>query len=233
LITVLQFSGGKDSLACLYLYREEWETLRVVWVNTGAAYAEMIEYMEMWNRRLPHFIEVKSDQPGNIAAHGLPADVVPMNSTAFARQFMQTDGPLIQPYTACCAANIWLPMQNAIMEIGATRIIRGQRADDKRRAPVRNGDVVDGVEYILPLETWSESDVFAFLHEVDAIMPPGYAQGEKTGRDCWDCTAYLDENQRRIANLPDDRRAVVCGRISAIETAIMNQWHGYKEPAHV
>jgi len=33
---VLQLSGGKDSLACLYLLKPKWDDLIVAWVNTGA-----------------------------------------------------------------------------------------------------------------------------------------------------------------------------------------------------
>ena len=71
--TALLFSGGKDSLACLYLYRDVWDRLPVIWVNTGAAYPEMIEYMEGWKRRRPHFIEVKTKRT---ARFGNPEDQV-------------------------------------------------------------------------------------------------------------------------------------------------------------
>jgi phosphoadenosine phosphosulfate reductase len=46
--TALQFSGGKDSLACLHLYREQWPDLLVMWLNTGAVYPEMMDYMDGW-----------------------------------------------------------------------------------------------------------------------------------------------------------------------------------------
>jgi hypothetical protein len=64
--------------------------------------------------------------------------------------------------------------------------------------------------------------VFEFLKDEGAYIPDYYFKGEKTGRDCWDCTAYLDENKARIANLPADRRAIVCGRIEKIRDAIMS-----------
>lgn len=222
--TALHFSGGKDSLACLYLNRHRWHDIHVVWLNTGAVYPEMQAYMDRWRERLPNFVEIKSDQPRQIAANGWPSDVVPVNATRFARSFLKTDAPLIQSYLECCAQNIWLPLHKGTLELGVTEIIKGQRADDARKAPVRDGDKIDGITYRFPIEGWTEAQVFSYLHEIEADMPPGYAQGEKTGRDCWDCTAYLDENRQRIRNLPCDKRRVVEERLAAIRKTIDENW---------
>ena len=43
-IVVLQFSGGKDSTACLHLLEPWWDKVHVVWVNPGAPYPEMLEH---------------------------------------------------------------------------------------------------------------------------------------------------------------------------------------------
>lgn len=223
--TVLQFSGGKDSLACLYLFRDQWETLPVAWLNSGAAYPEMEEYMEMWRSRLPNFIEIKANQPQQIAEFGWPADVVPVNSTTSGKSITENDGPLIQPYLSCCAANIWYPLHNAMMQMGVERIIRGTRLEDKRKSQFRNGDVVNGIQVVHPIENWTTEQVFDYLDEMNADFPPGYNLGEKTGRDCWDCTAYLDENKARIENLPEERKAEVKRRLGLIGDAIRQQWH--------
>jgi phosphoadenosine phosphosulfate reductase len=223
--TVLQFSGGKDSLACLYLFRDQWETLPVVWLNSGAAYPEMEEYMEMWKSRLPNFIEIKANQPANIAEFGWPADVVPINNTTAGKSITENDGPLIQPYLSCCAANIWYPLHNAMMQMGVERIIRGTRLEDKRKSQFRNGDIVNGIQVVHPIENWTTEHVFDYLDEMNADFPPGYNLGEKTGRDCWDCTAYLDENKVRIENLPEERKAEVKRRLGLIGDAIRQQWH--------
>lgn len=221
----LQFSGGKDSLACLYLLREQWPTLTVAWLNTGAAYPEVEAYMQMWKERLPGFVEIKSNQPEQIAQCGWPADVVPINSTAMGQSVSGNTGPLIQPYLSCCMANIWMPLHQAMIDMGVTTIIRGQRIEDGRKTPVRNGDVRDGITFLMPIETWTTEQVFDYLDEVGADLPPGYGLGEKTGRDCWDCTAYLDENKQRIENLPEERKAEVKRRLGLIGQAIRQQWH--------
>jgi len=217
---VLQFSGGKDSLACLYLLQDEWESLPVVWVNTGAAYPETISYMEKWKKVLPNFIEIKSDQPSQIAKNGYPSDVVAVNNTSFGRQFFKSDAPLVQSYLGCCAENRWIPLFNAIRAMGATEIIRGQRESDARQSSIRHGDVVNGQKYNFPIYDWSDEDVFLYLKDVGAEIPEGYKQGEKTNRDCWDCTAYLDENAQRIKNLPAVEKQVVLKRLGEIRKSI-------------
>lgn len=222
--TALLFSGGKDSLACLYLYREFWDRMPVIWVNTGAAYPEMIEYMEGWKKRLPNFIEVQTDQPLSIKQHGWPVDVLPVRNSALGRALYDPDAPLMQPYLNCCAENIWFPLHKAILDCGATKAIKGQRKADDHKSPTRDGDTVYGVTMLMPIYDWTTQQVFSYLKEVGAELAPGYLQGERTGRDCWDCTAYLGENRKRIENLPPDKKLEIKRRLGIIDQAIRTQW---------
>jgi phosphoadenosine phosphosulfate reductase len=221
--TALLFSGGKDSLACLYLYRDIWDRLPVIWVNTGAVYPEMVEYMDGWKKRLPHFIEVKSDQPSNVAKHGWPVDVLPVRNTALGVS-LYGDAPLMQSYLNCCAENIWFPLHKAILDCGATKAIKGQRGADEHKSTAKDGTTIYGVTYLMPIYDWTDAQVFAFLEDAGAELAPGYRAGEKTGRDCWDCTAYLSDNQRRIENLPEDKRFEIKRRLGIIDQAVREQW---------
>jgi len=221
--TALLFSGGKDSLACLYLNRELWDRLPVIWVNTGAVYPEMIEYMDGWKKTLPNFIEVRTDQPSNVREHGWPVDVLPIRNTPLGVS-LYGEAPLMQSYLHCCAENIWFPAHKAVLDCGATKAIKGQRKSDDHKSTARDGTSVYGVTYLMPIYDWSEGDVFRYLNEVGADLAPGYAMGEKTGRDCWDCTAYLTENQRRIENLPEDRKLEIKRRLGIIDQAVRAQW---------
>lgn len=219
--TVAQFSGGKDSLAVLCLNRYRWDDpdFYVMWVNTGAAYQETLDLMNIWRGRVKNFIEVQSDQPGNIREYGIPADVVPMAYTAFGRTLSYKPPYLLQSGFTCCAANIWLPLAQAVKELGATHIIRGQRDSEPTRGPVTDGQVVDGITYHLPLQHWAEEDVFDYLkQEGEAI--PGYYPFEVTSRDCWDCTAYLDEGMRRIRRLSKSKKDRILSRLWLIEQAV-------------
>ena len=95
--------------------------------------------------------------------------------------------------------------------------------DDRRKSTSKNGQVIDGIEYIMPVESWTEAQIFDYLKSVGADMPPGYGLGEKTGRDCWDCTGFMDDNRKRIDNLPPDKREEMLRRLAVIDSAIDNQ----------
>lgn len=198
----LQFSGGKDSLACLYYCRPWWDKLTVFWLNTGAATPDVLERMDKAKGLVPNFVEVNSNQPADIERNGYPVDILPIKNAIGNKNFEHYNGMLLQPYMACCAHNIWIPMANAMLAFGATLIIRGQRSEDKRTSPIRSGETVAGVEYYFPLEDWSRNEVFAYLRELSVEIPVHY-QYETSSVDCWNCTAYLYENGGRAAYLRD------------------------------
>lgn len=222
--TALHFSGGKDSLACLYLNEHRWDEIYVVWLNTGSAYPEIVEYMSVWKEVLPHFVEITSNQPKNIQDHGWPTDVVPVNNTELGRYITGSDAQLMQPYLSCCATNIWFPLHKGTVDLGVKKVIKGQRRCDGRKSAATSGTRFDGLEYEMPIEDWSDADVWSFLEEKKAVVPPGYALGEKTGRDCWDCTAFLDDNGKRIENLPYKKKAEIKRRLGIIDAAVREQW---------
>lgn len=218
---VLQFSGGKDSLACLYLLRPYWDRLTVMWTNTGAAFPETLELMSRIRAMVPHFIEVKGDQPGHVALMGMPADIVPVRNTAVGQMIQPNHDVLLQSYLECCAASFWLPMQRAVIELGATLIIRGQRAAEARRAPIQSGHIVEGIMIRFPIEKWSEQQVFDFLRRKGVEVPAHY-EYTKTSLDCWSCTAYLDENQGRMRYMREKHPALwkeVRGRLRLVAEA--------------
>jgi 3'-phosphoadenosine 5'-phosphosulfate sulfotransferase (PAPS reductase)/FAD synthetase len=219
--TALEFSGGKDSLACLYLYRDagKLEETVVLWVNTGDAYPETIAQMQRVREWVPHFHEVKSDQPSVIAEFGFPSDVVPGLNTRLGQACTGESGVRIQSFMDCCARSVWLPMHEAVKALGVTRVVRGQRNDERRRAPIKSGHVEDGIEYLFPIEDWTEQQVYEYLQSVDADLPAYYRE-ERTSRDCMHCTAYLDESAERIRNLPTIQRGIVLHRIRSIAAAV-------------
>lgn len=188
--TVLQFSGGKDSLACLYLLKPQWLTLHVVWANTGAAFPETLEQMQRMRELIPHFHELQTQQ--NIEAEGYPVDVLPIAHTRIGQRYEGTAGRLFQSRYTCCGSALWLPMQQFMKTLGAKIIVRGEKRCDQKGSGLTNGAVVDGIEYRFPLADWSDTDVYAYLKEQGVALPPNYGS-MSTGLDCWNCTAYLDE----------------------------------------
>jgi 3'-phosphoadenosine 5'-phosphosulfate sulfotransferase (PAPS reductase)/FAD synthetase len=199
---VLQFSGGKDSLACLYLCREFWDHITVLWVNAGDAFPETLAQMEQIKALVPNFLEVQSDQPAHIAAFGWPVDIIPVSNTLWARQYERTDRQIMQGFPLCCGENIWKPMQKAVSDLGATLIIRGVKRSDARRGPELPDGIIGGVEFLLPIFEWSDADVFAYLKEAGVTLPANYSY-VSTSLDCRHCTAYLAENAGKMRFIKD------------------------------
>ena len=177
-----------------------------------------------WKKLLPHFVELKSDQPQNVATYGWPVDVLPVNNTPIGKEITGEEGPKMQSYLDCCAANIWMPIHFGLKGLGVTKAIKGQRNDDAKKSTSRDGDTRDGITFEMPIQDWTEEQVYDYLKSVGAELAPAYVSGEKTGRDCWDCTAYLGDNSTRIMNLPEEKKREVLRRIGIIRASIEDQW---------
>jgi len=151
----------------------------------------------------------------DIEQYGHPVDVVPLRWTFMGQMIRGAKDIRYQDSFSCCNRAIWQPLEQTSRGMGATVIYRGQRDDDKLRDPANDGIVVDGVMYRFPIHDWTREMVWRYVaeHRPD-LVPPGYEDGEKTSRDCWDCTAYLDDNHRRIENLPAAQRH----RVNALVT---------------
>ena len=226
----LQYSGGKDSLACLYLFREFFDKLTVVWCNTGANFPEIEESIGRLQNMVPNFIEVRSNQPASILERGYPVDVVPVEYTNIG-QTCTTKKPIkLRSYLECCSENVWAPMQQAIEHYGFTAVIRGQRADEGHRAPIKSGYVENGIEYIFPLEDWTAEQVLELLrsHGVDVDNRLGM---EHSSLDCWNCTAYCHDSKQRLkyikSNHPEKYTHIV-QLFKQIDDAVTEQMSGLR-----
>lgn len=187
----LQFSSGKDSAACLYLLEGFWYHLDVVWCNPGNPTKETLAYMEKVQSLVPNFVEVKGQQPHWIRENGYPADVLPYEATKMAEISSHPKKAKFCSTEACCTANMWMPMLQHLEKSGYTGIVRGQKLADAMKTRLRSGDVVAGVEYLLPVETWSDAEVFSFLGD---RVPDSYRRGLKSSLDCANCTGYVQSH---------------------------------------
>lgn len=214
----IHFSGGLDSLAILFHMRPWTPDLHVFWVNSGAAYTSTVEMMNRVRGIVPNFHEVQGAQPAIVRSGGWPVDVVPVRFTRAGRAVHGTQGTVFQSYLSCCERSLWEPMRLAMLAHQVTDVYRGQRNDDKRKAPVASGTRDhDGITYHFPLEDWTRAQVLDYCRcECPDLIPAYYAAGESTSRDCWNCTAYLDDNVARIAYLPDHERTQV--------EAVLQEW---------
>lgn len=199
--SILQLSGGKDSVACLWLLEAWWDQLTVVWANTGNPYPETVEYMAEVKALVPNFVELKGNQPAYIKEFGYPVDMVPVWQTQFASQVAgKVDFKFSNPFN-CCYTNHWKVMEDYILASGVTGIIRGQKEADQRKNQLKPGDVVAGLEFCFPVFHWTDGEVKAFLGD---RLPKNYLRGMSGSLDCMNCTAYLNESVGRLQALRKD-----------------------------
>lgn len=192
----LAFSGGKDSLACLFLNASRLHEIHVLWVNTGSYYPEALKIVEEVRKLCPNFHEIKTDKNEQNRQCGLPSDLVPIDATRIG-MMTTTEKPLmVQDYLSCCYANISKPLMDTAKQLGLKYLIRGQRNEEGHKATSRNGDVVQGITFLHPIEDWSEKKVYEYLkHHIDI---PEHLYLKHSSLDCYDCTGYLGQSLDRM-----------------------------------
>lgn len=226
---VLEFSGGKDSVACLMLLKDELKDITVLWANSGDCFPETIEQMQKVRAICPNFIEVKGNQPAVIAEKGYPVDVLPVRNYAPVQELAQMKRVKLQGFLECCFNSFLLPMHNVAKALGATEIIRGQKLADHHKSPLKDGDVVDGVAYRFPLQDWTDEEVMEFVKGSE-LLPKHYEEA-RTSLDCMHCTAYLAENQWKLRYLEKNhpkQGAEVRRRLKIIRDEVMLDMEHFK-----
>lgn len=196
----LNFGGGKDSHACLYLLRPWWSKLIVLWGNMGDPFPETIELMNDVRTKVGEFHEVR----GNAKAAqeiAFPVDLVPVRATRIGRM-IEPDATKVELRSRyeCCAENLWFPLARASQQLGITLTIRGQRSDEGLKAPIKSGDVAPQYEVCFPLEDWTAADVYAYLEHEGVQLPETYRYA-RTSLDCMLCTAFVEDTKGRYEYL--------------------------------
>lgn len=191
----LMFSGGKDSMACLYLYRDDPDVV-VVHVDTGAEFPHMPGYIRDTVGRLGMRLHVAAPatpcDKWQGEEGGFPADVVPWKYTPeMAWTVPSINRTRVIPVMTCCWRNLWAPSIHAVKELGASAVIRGSKSCDHKVGVPDGFTDEDGITYLSPLWNWSENEVLSYLDSVGAVLPPQYAEGGDS-LDCWCCTAHMD-----------------------------------------
>lgn len=215
----LQLSGGKDSLACLYLMRPYLDRITVYWLNTGRAFPETVQTIEAVREFIPHFVEIKSDVDLVHRQMGIPSDIVPTSGTHAGHIFGHT-AALIQDRYSCCFQTIMSPMHDRMIEDGITLIIRGQRNDDTLKIPLRSGALDGDMELLFPIETWTAKQVMAFLELKGAPIPRFYEMLDEAP-DCMTCSAWWEKGAAKyLKRYHYPAYLDVQGRLDAINGAV-------------
>lgn len=189
-----QFSGGKDSLAGLFLLKPWWDRLTVYWLNSGDAVPEVEEFVREIADLVPNFVEVEGCVREQVAVFGPPTDLLAADASWMGAQALGHT-LVFQDRNSCCFNSLMRPLQDRMKADGVEVIIRGQKLADKRKSAIRSGAVVDGVMYLFPLEGWTDADVVAYLERIGVGLP-SYYQHLRSSPDCLHCTAYLDEQRK-------------------------------------
>lgn len=190
----LQVSGGRDSIACLYLLQEKGvlPLVDVYWLNTGAAFPETIEIMAKVSE-LVRVTEIDGKQPQVIEQFGIPTDVLPRSCTPMGIATGQSSVKMQDTYS-CCYRVVMEPMHRRMIDDGITLIIRGQKAADGHKSPLTSGSIENGIEYLFPIENWSANDVDAYLKKHNAPVHPAYEFMETTP-DCMTCSGWWEDGR--------------------------------------
>jgi 3'-phosphoadenosine 5'-phosphosulfate sulfotransferase (PAPS reductase)/FAD synthetase len=186
-------SGGKDSLAVVYLLRPYLHRLQVYHLDTGDLLPEVMEIARHVEAMAPNFVRVQTDAMGWIAKHGLPTDLMPHSAHPIGRA-MGEDRIALVPRYECCWANLMQPLWDRIRADGNTLLIRGTKRIDMKRLPVPGGGNDSGVEFWLPIEDWSNADVFAYLRSVGAPICRVY-DTVTNSPECARCSAWWGERR--------------------------------------
>lgn len=189
----LAFSGGKDSWVCLHLNKVNLDEIIVLWVNTGKNYPEALQSINLAKTMCKTFIEIKSDRDAQNSLQGYPSDIIPFANTEFAQKVTGNTEIKIQSYFGCCYDNISKPLLNKVKELGITTLISGKRNSENYLSSHQDGEMVDGVLQVHPIENWTDSQVLDYL-QGKMEMPEHFKFGHSS-LDCYDCTAYLKDTK--------------------------------------
>lgn len=190
----VQVSMGRDSLAVVYTLIELGllDRATVYWVNTGDAFPETLAIAEKVRELVPHFVEIAGNQPQVVENFGIPTDILSRNCTPIGVMCGQSAVRMQDSYS-CCGRVIMGPLHERMLADGITLIIRGQRADDSHKAPVKSGDWEGDIQYLFPVESWSDADIDTYLARVGAPRHACYDHGMTSTPDCMTCSGWWSE----------------------------------------
>jgi phosphoadenosine phosphosulfate reductase len=227
----LHFSGGKDSLALVYLLRPDWHRLTLYHVDTGDLLPEVREIVDLVAAMVPEFRRIETDAKAWTASVGLPSDLVPTTSTPLGLAIGASRQRIVDRFE-CCAANIMAPMHDRMIEDDVPLVIRGTKRADLARLPHEGGNTGAGYELWLPLLDWSHDDVFAYLRTVGAPICRIYehkGRPERSRRvnapECATCPAWWSEGRAEyLKEHHPDLFATYRAKLAAVAAEVSPHW---------
>lgn len=222
------FSGGKDSMAVLFLMEDMNHTnLEIIFIDTGKNFKELLDTVEWTKQRFKQykFTTINSNRDRQWVEHGLPTDIMNMDYSQHGNMFMGTINKF-QTKFHCCYKNIMEPAWGYVKFIGSNLLIRGEKYSDKLKSVVSSGEIVEGVTLYNPIEGWNDEQVRQYLHEKMDNDYPKHMDFYHSSLDCRDCTAYLKDTSDRVkllkGNYPEDYELFL-DNVNNIKQAVLEQ----------
>ena len=220
------FSGGMESVALVNALKPFHDRLTLLWVNTGAMFPHMVEFVRDYGRRLP-LVELTSDLMANWKSQGLPARVLPV---ANAMPFGAHVEPKIQPWILCCKALRSEPIEKFLAAAAArpSYFVHGQRRKDFAAGHSIAPEMItlpEGVRSLAPLWGWERTDVAGYVEANGLTLPKHYPRIADS-LECWACTgehtrersAYMrDEYPELLATVLPGLRRVHSATVAALQ----------------
>jgi 3'-phosphoadenosine 5'-phosphosulfate sulfotransferase (PAPS reductase)/FAD synthetase len=219
----LQFSGGKDSLACTYLLRPHWGKITFYHVDTGDLLPEVREIVDLVAKQVPRFVRIHTDSAHWMREVGLPSDLVPTTSTPFGLMIGASSQRIVDRFD-CCISNIMGPMHQRMVQDGVTLAIRGTKRADLAKLPRGDGPTELGYDLWLPLLEWSHDEVFAYLREVGAPICRVY-EHKVNAPECATCPAWWSEGRAEyLKKHHPELYTVYRGKLATVAREIAPHW---------
>jgi len=199
----LQFSGGKDSLALLYLLKDQLSDITVYWLNAGDSFPETLEVVQTVREMVPHFVEVRSDVAAWRQRNGTPTDLLPSSAHLIGVAYGLSDSTLTGRFD-CCYYNIMAPMHDRMVADGVDLVIRGTKVSDTGKVPYEGPS--EFYDVLLPIKDWTHEDVFSYLRNVGAPINRLYEHFTgHSAPECMGCTAWWGDGKAQYlkANSPE------------------------------
>ena len=223
----LQFSGGKDSLALIYLLRPYWDRLTVYHLDTGDLLPEVEDIVGAVEEMVPDFRRIETDSLAWTAQNGLPSDLVPTGCTPFGRNLGFGKQAIVDRFF-CCFSNIMQPMHNRMVADGVSLVIRGTKRVDMGKLPAVDGEKGADYELWLPIQEWSHEQVFAYLREVGAPICRVY-ENAVNAPECATCPAWWSEGRGAyLKKYHPDLSAIYAEKLAAVAREIVPLWENLK-----